>query len=149
MREILFRGQEIRTKEWRFGYILPVEGDSTAVIITHDYLSINNYRVDPSTVGQFTGLLEGHWTKGREIKENPQKIFEGDILKVDLDWPPGGKGCRDGIVGTVIFLDGAFCFSSKPHSKEKRDSRELWDCYNREIIGNVTDNPELLEVNNA
>ena len=72
--------------------------------------------VRPETVGQFTGLTD----------KNGTKIFEGDIIKLEQS----GK-CYEVKYKSVCFCIGInWAISHEP------------DC---EVIGNIHDNPELLE----
>lgn len=92
------------------------------------------YEVDPETVGQFIGLTD----------KNGKKIFEGDILKITWsyhDRDPVSERCF------VEFSKGGFF--------AKLDGRYKAQVANYacagggisvEIIGNIHDNPELLEV---
>jgi uncharacterized phage protein (TIGR01671 family) len=80
---------------------------------------------------QFTGLLD----------KNEKKIFEGDIVKYN-SWIFEGTDSRTGTgtgIGTVYFNLG--CFRVSAPSWE--DDCALIDC---EVIGNIHENPELLEV---
>ena len=76
-------------------------------------------RVDPKTVGQFTGLND----------KNGKEIYEGDIV----------RGPGFGAV-SVYFDGGRFCLYFL--------GDEYWNEYadKIEVIGNIHENPELLEV---
>lgn len=86
------------------------------------------------TVIQFTGLKDG----------NGVEIFEGDILEVNLQFRnfPGDELHDHFITATVDFHDGAFWFTGGGHT------HCLWFHYPEEVrrvIGNIYENPELLE----
>lgn len=75
MREILFRGKRTDNGEWVKGFYVCIP--DTHYIMTGKFDSLTNgiinseaYKVDPSTVGQFTGLEDKLGTK----------IFEGDVI---------------------------------------------------------------------
>lgn len=121
MREILFRGKRMDNGEW-------VEGFLTFDGVNEDYY-IYDREVDPSTVGQYTGLKD----------KNGKRIFEGDIIKDD--W---GKTYE------VFFTTKSCSFMAKlehaPNEWEKGNYRlgDAW-CSTICVIGNIHDNPELMD----
>lgn len=134
MREILFRAKRIDNGEWVYGaYQPPVEwgGRKWGVSISSvtEYGWLEDILVIPETVGQFTGLTD----------KNGKKIFEGDVVL--YPWNDQDKPERF----TIKFKDGQFVASPV------KETEDYWDFmvggYSKEmeIIGNVHDNPELLE----
>ena len=142
MREILFRGKRIGNGEWVDGYlaaydlICPNYPEDTSNAMG-DYYGQTPYvgfvEVDPSTVGQFTGLTD----------KNGKRIFEGDIVAqnwYDYDEP------RDDSFGKVVFCEYDCSFSVMDVNKDGfmplgRCGSYHWEV---EVIGNIHDNPELL-----
>lgn len=122
MREILFRGKLRGDGRWAEGNLV-VRKDGVA-IITPDDTPLGCYgQVDPSTVGQYTGLTD----------KNGRKIFEGDIVKMRTSGLSGQ--------GEIVFKDGSFGVDDK---KRKRFYCMYHDAVYR-VDGNIHDNPELLK----
>lgn len=134
MREILFRGKRLDNGEWVYGYYVHLGPVSCqrAYIIPEYTSAIYVKEVDPSTVDQYTGLMD----------KNDKRIFEGDIVSTDIARP----------YLIVEFRDGCFMFNCNDGGKDYYDIMLpiLEDAQTEykygEIIGNIHDNPELLEV---
>lgn len=115
MREIFFRGKRVDNGKWVEGnYSIDVSGRV-------DILPIDNlvfFEVIPETVGQFTGLTD----------KNGNRIFEGDIVK------------HEGKIYEMKYLEKYARFA--PTNK----STVFMVCaFNHlEVVGNIHDNPELL-----
>ena len=71
-REILFRGKSIETGEWIYGSLIGNDVIVGKIVeFEEDYFCTEFWnKVDPETVGQFTGVTD----------TNGNKVFEGDII---------------------------------------------------------------------
>ena len=130
MREILFRGKRLDNGDWVYGYYVHIGPVSCqrAYIIPEYASSLYVNEVDPSTVGQYTGLKD----------KNGKRIFEGDIAKVLQG--------KDKDIAYVGFENGAFMLYPKTGNIYERTLWEYWyNDWDVEVIGNIHDNPELLE----
>lgn len=127
MREILFRGKRVDNGEWAtssYPY-----GTMSSDTMTHDFVL--------DTVCEYTGITD---KKGN-------KIFEGDIFHIE----------KENYYGVVRY--GRYCnpFNDDPNRRhvgfyvEWKNRPELlrkdlafWS-YECEVVGNIFDNPELIE----
>ena len=139
MRQILFRGKSksINKGKWIYGSFVEDTDLNTCCIRDR---SLVYELVDRETVGQYTCLTD----------KNGKMIFEGDIIRaITLDT---GTECLavvcfgnfidenngDEYIGFYIEFDGIKTTITQLAMKECKDRIE--------VIGNIYDNPELLEV---
>ena len=152
-REIKFRGFSKNNNEWVFGYLL-VDSIGCTYIVTDFGCSVTScsdcgmpsmdyYEVIPETVGQYTGLKD----------KNGKEIYEGDIIKfsnhvdevyeeigvVDFDLSECGYKATyktrefNNIMGYYGRTNCIYLINNKEYECEY------------EVIGNIYENPELLE----
>jgi len=139
MRDYLFRGKHKKSGAWAYGYLDSFsESPKARIICVTEKGTPFTVTVVPETIGQFTGLLD----------KNGARIFEGDIVKADLDFQPDE---RVGLIGEIVFKKGAFMLSQTHRNPDLIDYYTSWlgDYHNIEEIGNKYDNPELLRQTNA
>lgn len=141
MREILFRGKMVDNGEWWFGSLITPKNLNKLYCI-HNDIELPFYRgVTPETIGQYTGLTD----------KNGNKIFEGDIVK----WSHTFLGeDRPYHIGRVAYKKAQFVVENRDVFAHCGTCSEPFGCACRmndtnrdfEVIGNIYDNPELLEV---
>lgn len=144
MREILFRGKRLDNGEWVEGAFLNDRDGAFYICPAASDISYGDggnrrrigcwYKVDPSTVCQYIGLKD----------KNGNRIFDGDI--VAQNWYDYDE-LRVDSFGNVEFCEYDCSFSVMDVNKDGfmplgRCGSYHWEV---EVIGNVHDNPELLD----
>lgn len=134
----LYRGKRIDNGEWAEGHLITDEKDDLKYFIgyvlgtdedgsPHD---LDAVQVDPSTICQCTGLKD----------KNGKLIFENDIMEahIDEDFP-------EDVSRFKVEWNGKGWVENHPDGVD----REYLDDFETEhfkVVGNIFDNPELLEV---
>jgi uncharacterized phage protein (TIGR01671 family) len=128
MREILFRGKCVHDVEWVYG--VPVQWSDGDYQIKSGYANACvSSTINSETIGQYTGIKD----------KNGKKVFEGDVVLITDD--EGNMNFSDGGVGAIEFYDGSWYVSGCPNN----GLYDLYKGYEIKVIGNIYDNPELLE----
>ena len=137
MRDIVFRGKRVDNSEWVQGSLLSLDDGGyrivTSSLIDFDSVAsadmICSYAVEEESVGQYTGLED----------DNGKPIFEGDIIHCTAR--------RDGANMVVIFENAEFRMVLCEKYRKRIPDSGFYDisCFGKEVIGNIYDNPELLE----
>ena len=125
-REIKFRAWEKETEE--YFKVLAIDFKSKIVSCRHfklKYDPFNQINLNEFDLEQFTGLKDS----------NGDDIYENDLVLHDSDNSPY----------QVIFDEGKFGLSNDYLGLVYDLGEEYMDC---EIIGNIHENPELLEADN-
>lgn len=121
MEEILFRGKRKDNGEWVYGYLFVIWEKHYILWGTTNDVP-NMIEVIPETVGQ--------WIKLQDNKMD--NIFEGDVVH---SW--GGEYCQG-----YWEHNNTFVISSLTNPF---DIIEITESENIDIVGNIYDNPELVE----
>lgn len=122
MREIKFRGKSTDTNEWLYGDLVHSSDMKRCGILVNDKSSYDECEVNPCTVGQFTSLYD----------ERGKEIYEGDILDFN------------GLNIEVRFVRGVYALLCNGDLDQELCGDCRTDLFAK-IIGNIHDNPELME----
>lgn len=134
MREILFRAKAInrtgyersnyKNGDWVYGLITRLYDEHFSELPAEmtDTNGISGIDVDCKTMGESTGLKDKHG----------KLIFEDDVVDVDNALVSGRFWVEYGMSGAFIV-------------KDKDDRRYFLGGCNCAVVGNIYDNPELLE----
>lgn len=121
MREILFRGKRVDNGTWAYGDLLHCDDEME---IDSESLGENGGYIIPETVGQYTGLKDLHGTR----------IFEGDVVRFNSN--------KANLIVNFSEFSWELLLPNKKYYRywlSDADNKRL------EVVGNIFDNPELLE----
>lgn len=145
MREILFRGKVKLPNSYR-GYNLSHRNGDWVYGLMNSKESIRGIFVDTNTIGQYTGLTD----------KNGTKIFEGDIIRFcgvnhlvfwngeQFQWQ--ARICKDGFYHPVFHGQDTGCSVDCVTLGWVATEISILGEMSTEIVGNIYDNPELLNV---
>lgn len=155
MREILFRAKRIDNGEWVEGNLIyseDADDDYKAIIIpvsnsamftrggSKGDLGFEEWqRVDTSTICQYTGLTD----------KNGQKIFENDVVKKHFYTDYDNYANSEEYIGFVKYEDCAWVIETKANNRICTIPIIEAMAYSKdiehfEVIGNIFENPELI-----
>lgn len=146
MREILFKAKKIGDGEWVEGYYFAKPILEKHFII----LGENQWMIDRSTLSQYTGLTDKN---GNKIWENDIVRFKHGKVCFDDELFPWEKTCllnKEEYTRNYIV---EFCNTPTHYGLRLRNC-SIWFMVHKmtilmhdaEVIGNIFDNPELMEV---
>ena len=137
MRQIKFRAQEIASNKWLYGDLRHHKDD----VCIFEQGGMNGEQVKRDTIGQFTGLTD----------EFDREVYEGDIIMLD--------GSPEMSARVVVFYEESFNIATRKEydcllqgAHPYLNDYAHMDCLNTwsnsglvRVVGNIYDNPELLE----
>lgn len=138
MREILFKAKRIDNGKWIEGSLIDLDIDSGYCYIVPPYKQASTLPIGflitdgmklviPETLCQFTGLCDRYGNK----------IWENDILHLDKSYP------EDVTYETIEW--GVAGWVTHETNSVDRQPLDEFDLEHYEVVGNIFDNPELLQ----
>jgi uncharacterized phage protein (TIGR01671 family) len=145
-REILFRGKRKDNGEWVYGYFVHIpcgrrSKDEYLIQTIKENGTIGLlHEIIPETLGRYTGLTD----------KNGVKIFEGDIVSNEWCFICGNSVVKFGEYDmSREYQQGHYGFYLEhlaPTEKAVTRKDMMYFANNCVVIGNIHDNPEVLEV---
>lgn len=152
MRTIKFRAQCSATTEWVYG--LPTTETTISNSISHisqfsgdeRKFGRHNVKINPDTVGQFTGLHD----------KNRKEVYEGDVVRIVFNQNANSyNGSNVNLTEHICIVEynaamAGFCLRNTTDKTPNKHNFKVisFNHYRlrdvKEIIGNVHENPELL-----
>lgn len=133
MREILFKAKRKDNSKWIKGYYqkrYDLLSNEEHLIFHADSYNVWEYaEIIPETVCQFTGLCD----------KNGKKIWENDILMANLD-----ESYPEDVTYETVEWGVAGWVTHEANSIDRQYLDEF-DLEHFEVVGNIFDNPELLQ----
>jgi len=121
MREIKFRGLGA-DGQWWYGQPTPL--GERRINLAAFFANLHAGGIDPRTVGEYTGRKD----------RNGQEIYEGDIVKA-----------LNGSLFEIRWANGLVAFTTVNLCDEAWDEMMATGWHLAEVVGNVYENPELVE----
>ena len=147
-RKILFKAKRLNNKEWIEGYYVVI--NNLHLIYNDEYSDeYSYYEIDPTTLSQFTGWKDNH----------VNRIFENDIVDIIsspkrsykyLIWWSREMNMMEAVPLDGIERNGSDYYNHKYYKFNYSEfclmMQDPWgDFSDIKVIGNIFDNPELLE----
>lgn len=141
MRETKFRGKRLDNGKWAIGDLRHHNDGSVTIVTNLNVWPDNNDEVDaygeefevaPATVGEYTGLKD----------KNGKEIYEGDVIRSPLSEDKTRPHRIFYHTGNAAFM-GALV-DRKELCYLRLDQDWIYK-FEKEVIGNIHDNPELLK----
>lgn len=143
MREIKFRAKRLDNGEWAYGSGV-VFCDDFCFLDKNDecyieelytfrgnthFIKLACIQCDYITIGQYTGLKD----------KNGKEVYEGDIIR-------SFNSCGEAILHCIVWEEARFAALYKGRNFCSMWIQQDWlDEFDKEVIGNIYDNPELVE----
>ena len=142
LRKIIFKAKRISDGQWFEGnysyreWVYGVKKDLHYINGETDALHCYQYEIDPTTLSQFTGLYD----------KDGNKIWENDIVKFDVY---EYEKLISSVISDIKWCKELCSLSVVVNKQGTRGTLGHFLDLNKEvkIVGNIFDNPELLEEN--
>ena len=135
-REVLFRAKGLDAGNWIEGSYAKKAYGVGEVLLNHVIITESGqpWEIDRATLCQFTGLHD----------MNGVRIWENDIVERDIS-----RWYENPMLFQQIVTWDVNGYSLEPtgvkHKTGKRKAPDEWSCDNVSVIGNIFDNPEMME----